>query len=111
VKTTWMFAILAFFLAACADQADEAPEPAEVTESPAAETSAVPVAEDPTDESPDLATLARTDPEALREAMRDPEQREALMQVMRERRRQGAEGRACMTGKKCANACASGAKS
>jgi hypothetical protein len=90
VKNIWMFAILAVLLTACAEQADEAPESAEVTEAP--ETPTALEVEDRTDEAPDLEALVRTDPEALREAMRDPEQREALMQAMRERRAQGAEG-------------------
>jgi len=86
----------ASLLMACS-QEPEAPEATEAETTPPAE-----VAESPTRETPSLEDVAN-DPEALREAMRDPEQREALMQAMRERRqaqraeREGPEGEADRT--------------
>ncbi|OAB61724.1 hypothetical protein AY599_02405 [Leptolyngbya valderiana BDU 20041] len=83
----------ASLLMACS-QEPEAPEPTEAEATPSPE-----VAESPASETPALEEIA-SDPDALREAMRDPEQRDALMQAMRERRqarlaeREGEDGEA-----------------
>jgi hypothetical protein len=69
----------ASLLMACS-QEPEAPEAIEAETAPPAE-----AAESSGSETPSLEDVA-SDPAALREAMRDPEQREALMQAMRERR-------------------------
>lgn len=91
MKIIWTFAILALLLTACADQNDEATgvdEPQVAEPEPTIETP-----DEPTMDTTDLAEMARSDPEGFREAMRDPERRQAAMEAMRERREMDPEQR------------------
>ena len=80
MKTIWMIAMLAVLLVACGDRNGD-PSEAETPEAVDQEV----VAEE-TDEPRDLAEMARSDPEGLREALRDPERRQAAMEAMRDQR-------------------------
>ncbi len=72
-------------LMACSN--DEAqPGEGETPANPAAESADVPADQPAGDNTGEPTAALLEDPQALREAMRDPEQREVLMQAMRERR-------------------------
>jgi hypothetical protein len=104
LKQLFIVLIAATLLAACSDEPSSAPEavPSAPASSPAEvapiESEQAPVDDEVSEHEEVLEQLAQ-DPDALREAMRDPEQREALMAAMRERREarraeQGGDSRA-----------------
>lgn len=77
--------VSSLMLMACSN--DEAsPGDAETRVDPAAESADASNAQPAGDTTDEPTAALLEDPQALREAMRDPEQREALMQAMRERR-------------------------
>jgi hypothetical protein len=83
MKTFWMTALLILLMTACGGQNNgltEVNEPQDMDPEVIAEQA---------DEPRDLAELARSNPEALREALRDPERRQAAMEAMREHRGEG----------------------
>ena len=82
MKVIWISFLLIFLMTACGEQSDEVAEAVEL-EALEQERNADP---SEVDETRDLAEMAHTDPEGLREALRDPERRQAVIEAMREQR-------------------------